>query len=205
MARNLTDGSNINPATPDYPNGRTRDKAGAVAGTTINEVLTGDTAQFFQKLLIDASITPNGNPDNVSNGYQLIDALLKKISNSNLRASNETIITSPTSSTESVTFSFIPDAINDWDDLKITYSGGVSPTGTSAAVLTAITRIYVNGVLKNDLGLNITDESRGHSVTLMASGIAYTAGQVVEIRSLTSSLSCNIASSSMVIVEGKNN
>lgn len=48
MARNLTDGSNINPATPDYPNGRTRDKAGAVAGTTLNEVLTGDQTQFFQ-------------------------------------------------------------------------------------------------------------------------------------------------------------
>ena len=203
--RNLTDGSNIDPATPDYPNGRTRDKAGAIAGTTINEVLTGDAAQFFQKLIIDASITPNGNPDNVSNGYQLITALLKKISASNLRASNETVVTSPITSSAGDVITFVPDAVNDWDDLKITFSGFISPTGTSAATFTVLLDIEVNGVVKNGVAFNVSDDQKGRSVVLQASGIAYTAGQVVKVSGSTSSLAATIGASSILIVEGKNN
>tara|TARA_R110001632_G_scaffold207897_1_gene332107 strand:- start:1315 stop:1932 length:618 start_codon:yes stop_codon:yes gene_type:complete len=205
MARLLTDGSNIDPATTDYPNGRTRDKAGAIAGTTINEVLTGDKEQFFQKLLITAGITANGNPDNVANGYQLIEALLKNISLSNLRASNETVVTSPITSSVGDVITFVPDATNDWDDLKITFSSSVTPTGTSTTALTTTFAISVNGVVKNTLAFNVSDENRGHVVHLMASGIAYTAGDIVKVTGITSSLAANIGANSILIVEGKNN
>lgn len=77
--RPLSAAQNVDGSTADYPKGKVRDKAGATAGTTTNEVLFGDFIQFFQKLVIDAGITENGNPDNVSNGYQLIEALVSKI------------------------------------------------------------------------------------------------------------------------------
>lgn len=77
--RKLLDGTNVDAATGDYPNGRTRDKDGATPGTILNEVLLGDIQQFFQKLLIDSGIAENDTPDNVSNGYQLLEALAAKI------------------------------------------------------------------------------------------------------------------------------
>lgn len=76
--RALTAGTNIVAPSSDYPKGRVKDKDGG-AGTIGNEVLLGDLIQFFQKLVVDAGITENGNPDNVTNGYQLIDALVSKI------------------------------------------------------------------------------------------------------------------------------
>lgn len=82
MARALLTVPNVDGVSADYPKGRVRDKAGAVPGTTYTEVLHGDIIQFFQKLLIDASITENGNPDNVTNGYQFLDALVDKIKES---------------------------------------------------------------------------------------------------------------------------
>lgn len=73
--RTLLNGTNVDPADGDYPNGRTRDKVGGTPGTIINELLTGDFTQFFQKLIIDAATVENNLPDNVTNGYQLIEAL----------------------------------------------------------------------------------------------------------------------------------
>lgn len=77
--RKLIDGTNVDAVTGDYPNGRTRDKDGGTPGTILNEVLMGDMQQFFQKLIIDASIVENDTPDNVSNGFQLLEALIAKI------------------------------------------------------------------------------------------------------------------------------
>lgn len=82
--RKLTDGTNVDAPTGDYPKGRTRDKAGAIPGTIGNEVLFGDMVQFFQKLIIDAGITENDLPDNMTNSYQLIEALGSYIRNSGL-------------------------------------------------------------------------------------------------------------------------
>ena len=77
--RLLTAVPNTDPGSTDYPNGRVRDKAGVTDGTTGGEVLFGDITQFFQKLVIDAGITENTLPDNVTNGYQLVTALMGKI------------------------------------------------------------------------------------------------------------------------------
>lgn len=89
--RKLLDANFVDPATSDYPKGRVRDKAGAVQGTTGNEILFGDLMQFFQKLVIDAGITENDLPENVTNGYQLLDALKDKINK--VRGINPTLQT----------------------------------------------------------------------------------------------------------------
>lgn len=80
--RALTSVPNIDGATTDYPNGRVRDKLGVTPGTTGGEVLFGDIIQLFQKMVIDGGISPNGNPDNVTNGYQLLEALRKQFGKS---------------------------------------------------------------------------------------------------------------------------
>lgn len=66
---------NIDNSNPDYLKGRIIDDNGSGNGTPINEFLYGDKLQFFEKLMNLAGITHNGDPDNESNGYQLIDAL----------------------------------------------------------------------------------------------------------------------------------
>lgn len=69
---------NFESATGDYPSGQIRDTAGPTAGTGVVESLYGDVVQFFLKLMIDAGLTANTLPENVTNGYQLIDALVSK-------------------------------------------------------------------------------------------------------------------------------
>jgi len=81
--RKLADISNVDVPSSDYPKGRIRNKNTAVAppvlGTPIVEELYGDIVQFFQKLVIDAAITENELPDNVTNTYQLFEAAVKAL------------------------------------------------------------------------------------------------------------------------------
>tara|TARA_R110002012_G_scaffold4881_1_gene22303 strand:+ start:695 stop:1210 length:516 start_codon:yes stop_codon:yes gene_type:complete len=77
--RQLVNVNNVDVPSSDYPKGRVRDKVGATLGTEYSEILHGDIIQFFQKLIIDASITENDLPDNVANGYQLLEALNARI------------------------------------------------------------------------------------------------------------------------------
>lgn len=74
--RKFIDGQNVDPASGDYPKGRARNKTISVGGTIWSEEILGDILQFFQKIVIDGGIVENDLPDNVSNGYQLLDALL---------------------------------------------------------------------------------------------------------------------------------
>lgn len=59
---------------PDYINGNLVKKQ-----TLASIDVHNDIVQLFQKLLLDAGITPNGNYDNNVNGYQLLEALVSKI------------------------------------------------------------------------------------------------------------------------------
>lgn len=83
--RSLQDVPRILPADGDYPNGRIGNSEPAqggnpaIVGTAIVEELQGDLIQLIQKLIIDAGVVPNGLPDNVSNGYQLLEAFNAKI------------------------------------------------------------------------------------------------------------------------------
>lgn len=101
--RQLKNATNVDGPSTDYPKGRTRTKTGSVAGTISNEFLNGDLQQLLQKLIIDASISENDLPDNVTNGYQLLDALVDKINKTRSfviqNSTNVFTITSPSGAT----------------------------------------------------------------------------------------------------------
>ena len=68
------DGS-VNPISGDYPFGDIKDNTGVGDGTIANRKMFADIFQTVGKIFADAGITPNNTPDNVSNGYQLYEAL----------------------------------------------------------------------------------------------------------------------------------
>jgi hypothetical protein len=74
MAVGIANYPNITAASADYPNGYIKNDP---SGTPVNVLTNGDVQIFFDKLLRIAGITANGLPDNETNGYQLIDALIK--------------------------------------------------------------------------------------------------------------------------------
>jgi hypothetical protein len=76
MARAITDLTNIEAPSGNFTKGRVKDNDGTQNGTPNNEKLHGDWTQFFQKLMAEAGITPNGNADDQVNN-QLYDALVR--------------------------------------------------------------------------------------------------------------------------------
>lgn len=76
MAHAITELTRSVAGSADYPNG---DIADNPDGTLVNRMMLTDLLQTFQKLMIDAGITPNGLDDNTTNGYQYIQALQKVI------------------------------------------------------------------------------------------------------------------------------
>jgi len=74
MAIGIANYPNIEPASADYPNGYIKD---APSGTPVNVLTNGDIQILFDKLCRVAGVTPNGLPDNETNGYQLFEALQK--------------------------------------------------------------------------------------------------------------------------------
>jgi len=77
--KKLIDVPNIATPNSNFPKGYVVNKSTGVLGTKLGSVLFADLIQFFQKLIIDASITENDLADGVTNGYQLIEALENKI------------------------------------------------------------------------------------------------------------------------------
>lgn len=76
MARNKKDQANIDQSNlADYPDGRIKNNTGGGDGTPVNEITKGDIHEFFDKLMRLYGISHNGLPDNVTNGYQLVDAV----------------------------------------------------------------------------------------------------------------------------------
>lgn len=59
----------------DYPDGRIRNNDGSGNGTGVNENVYGDIHQTIAKLMRLYNITPNGLPDNETNGFQIVEAL----------------------------------------------------------------------------------------------------------------------------------
>lgn len=70
----LTNIDNSDPS--NYPNGRIKNNTGAGNGTPVNEFVYGDLHEAKDKLMRLYGISYNGLPDNETNGYQLIDALI---------------------------------------------------------------------------------------------------------------------------------
>lgn len=75
--RSLISNPNVDNSDPtNYPNARIKDNSGIGDGTAVNERTKGDLHQMVERLMILYGITANNLPDNVTNGYQIIDALI---------------------------------------------------------------------------------------------------------------------------------
>lgn len=83
MAIGTENYTNTAPTTTDYPHGGIKDNPGNGTGTPINKLTNDDIHQTFRKILTLAGITPNGLPDNVTNGYQYVDAFKAFLKRSN--------------------------------------------------------------------------------------------------------------------------
>lgn len=75
MAIGLENNPNNSAITVAYPYGGIKDNTGAGDGTPINKLTNDDIHQTLRKILALAAITPNGLPDNVTNGFQYITGL----------------------------------------------------------------------------------------------------------------------------------
>lgn len=80
MAIGLQNTDNIVAPGGSYPYGRVKDDDGTGNGTPANTKTLGDFHQFFAKLMSIAGLTPSGTPDNSTDGFQYIDALMAAIS-----------------------------------------------------------------------------------------------------------------------------
>jgi hypothetical protein len=60
----------------NYPPGRIKDNDGSGNGTAVNERVYGDLHQTIAKLMRLYGIIPNDLPDNETNGFQIVDALI---------------------------------------------------------------------------------------------------------------------------------
>lgn len=75
----ITDKQNTDVASSTWPYGKIKDKTSTESGTPVNADVYQDHHQFFSKLMDAANITPNGQLDNASNGFQLHDAHVASI------------------------------------------------------------------------------------------------------------------------------
>lgn len=77
----LQDKTNVVSPNSEYPNGQIRDRVGTTPGTPGNVEVYGDMHQFFDKLIRESTITPNGLLDSEYNGYQLWEAFTEHVKN----------------------------------------------------------------------------------------------------------------------------
>ena len=75
MSIGLENLANVTAVSAAYPWKDIKDDTGAGDGTPLNQISHSDYHQTFRKLLDKAYLAPNGLPDNVTNGYQYVDAL----------------------------------------------------------------------------------------------------------------------------------
>lgn len=95
MARDKAEQVNIDNSDPqNYPNKRIKNNTGADNGTPVDESVYGDIHEFFAYLMRNAGISYSGTPDNVGNGYQLVDALFSFANKNNIGQRLQTLGTS---------------------------------------------------------------------------------------------------------------
>ena len=59
----------------NFPDGRIKDNDGIGNGTGINERTNGDIHQTISRLMRKYGIVPNNLPDNITNGFQIVEAI----------------------------------------------------------------------------------------------------------------------------------
>ena len=83
MARNKVNQRNIDKSDlANYPDARIRNNTGSNDGTPISEAVYGDIHETFAKFMRESGLSYNNLPDNVSNGYQLFEAI-KRVASKN--------------------------------------------------------------------------------------------------------------------------
>lgn len=80
MAVELQNKVNTAAPTGPFPYGDLIDETGINNGTPVDRAVYGDFHQFFARLLDKSLITPNGLPENATNGWQYYEAL-KSVAN----------------------------------------------------------------------------------------------------------------------------
>lgn len=74
--RSLKNKTRVLPPDGDFIYGRIKDDSpGVKDGTPVNELLYGDTHQFFERLMDEAGVVPNDLPESEYSGFQLFEAL----------------------------------------------------------------------------------------------------------------------------------
>jgi len=197
--RKLIDSVNIDAPSADYPKGRVRNKNGAILGTEYREELLGDIFQFFQKIIIDAGITENDLPENFTNGYQMNDALRASIYK---RYSTNTLNDGAMTTTPKDIITFVPDANQSFDDIKITFSARYThqSSGSNTAFNMAV---VVGGSTVKTYAITSFVDGRSNIISFSLSGIPYTAGDIVKITGTMIAGTSTIAIPDL-IVEGTN-
>lgn len=71
----LEDKDEVNAPDGDFPYGSVRDRVGSTPGTLGNTKNHSDFHQFFSRMIALSDVTPNGLLDNLTNGFQLFEAL----------------------------------------------------------------------------------------------------------------------------------
>jgi len=197
--RELIDASNVDAPSAEYPKGRVRDKIGATIGTTYNEVLHGDLFQAFHRFVTLSGTSENGLPDNVSNDYQLVEAIRASI----MKRASTTVLNNGAITTSVIDVAtFVPNADYDFTDMKVDFSCRVSHKVVGAAT-GLVFRINVNGVDEYSTSMTIFADGRNEMVNFSAAGIAYSKGDIVKITAQMSADTCTIGVPSL-IVEGLN-
>lgn len=74
--RGLQSVPNIGGVTAANPDGKIIDEADPIPGTGVTEILYNDIIQMIHKLKRLSGITENGQPDDETNGFQMLTALL---------------------------------------------------------------------------------------------------------------------------------
>jgi hypothetical protein len=79
MAINLANKTRVTPPAPPFPFGNIKDTTPSDKGTPVNVETYGDFHQFFAKMADLSGITLNDLPDNDTNSYQYVQAMLNVI------------------------------------------------------------------------------------------------------------------------------
>lgn len=73
----LVNNANVDTSDPtNYPDGRIKDNTGPGNGTPVNRNVYGDLHSNISKMMRLYGIAPNQFPDNETNGYQIIEAIV---------------------------------------------------------------------------------------------------------------------------------
>lgn len=177
MAIGLENYPNISAPDSDYLHGNIKDDSGANDGTPLNKFVHADYHQFFRKLLADASVPPNGLPENEYSGHQYNTSLAALINKYNPNLIFKKLIPIGAwdmtgGSSVSVPFSINPSklirisvTINDDSfttavdlsapaDNSFSSSGAIVSVGNTGITLQAKVSGFFDGSSFNDLSIN---------------------------------------------------